>query len=139
VVQVTATQARDISFAEGTIWRRLITHPTTGMLIKTDPTTYRPTTETERHVIARDQHCTFPSCHMPAHRCDLDHIHPYNHHNPAAGGATVPNNLTPLCRRHHRLKHTSNWTITRDTDTGTITWTAPTGHTYTTIPHNYLE
>jgi hypothetical protein len=137
---ITAGQAREIAFAEGTIWRRLIIEPKTGMLVKTDPTTYKPTAETERHVIARDGRCTFPTCQMPAHRCDLDHIQPFNHDDPAAGGQTVPENLGPLCRRHHVMKtHHPGWRVTRDADTGIATWTAPTGHTYTNPSHNYLE
>ncbi|OFA53735.1 HNH endonuclease [Streptomyces fradiae] len=132
---VSATAAREVAFAPGTVWRRLITHPKTGLLIKTDPTTYRPTAEVERHVIARDGRCAFPSCQMPAHRCDLDHIQPFNHHNPAAGGATDPENLMPLCRRHHLLKHRTPWQTERDTTTGEVHWRAPTGHTYTNPPH----
>ncbi|MET7764408.1 DUF222 domain-containing protein [Streptomyces sp. NPDC005393] len=137
---ITAGQAREVAFADGTVWRRLIIEPATGMLIKTDPTTYKPTAETERHVIARDGHCTFPTCHMPAHRCDLDHVEPFNHHNPAAGGQTIPENLAPLCRRHHLMKtHHPGWSLTRNPATGTATWTAPSGHTYTNPPHDYRE
>ncbi|MDW6061672.1 DUF222 domain-containing protein [Streptomyces sp. FXJ1.4098] len=87
---ITAGQARDIAFAEGTIWRRLIIEPKTGMLVKTDPTTYKPTAETERHVIARDGRCTFPTCQMPAHRCDLDHVQPFDHDDPEAGDRPSP-------------------------------------------------
>ncbi|UGY95194.1 HNH endonuclease [Streptomyces gobiensis] len=87
--------------------------------------------------MARDQHCQFPTCHMPAHRSDLDHIHPFNHTHPKAGGQTVPENLIALCRRHHGLKHRAGWTVQRDTTTGHTTWTAPTGHHYTTHPHSY--
>ncbi|MET8214984.1 HNH endonuclease signature motif containing protein [Streptomyces hirsutus] len=132
---ITAGQAREVAFAPSTVWRRLLTHPKTGLLVKTDPTTYRPTAETERHVIARDQHCAFPSCRMPAHRCDLDHIRPFDHRHPERGGQTVPENLQPLCRRHHRLKtHHPGWRVTRDPHSGISTWTAPTGHTYTNTP-----
>ncbi|MGW3623892.1 DUF222 domain-containing protein [Streptomyces sp. NPDC000880] len=135
---ITASQARKIAFAEGTIWRRLIVAPKTGLLIKTDPATYKPTAETERHVIARDGYCTFPSCRMPAHRCDLDHREPFNHDDPEAGGQTVPENLHPLCRRHHRMKTICpDWVIERDPDTGVITWTSPTGHAYENPPHEY--
>lgn len=107
------------------------------MLVKTDPTTYRPTAETVRHVIARDGHCAFPSCRMPAHRCDLDHVQPFDHHAPATGGPTTPGNLIPLCRRHHLLKHRAGWTVERDPATGHTNWTAPTGHAYTNAPHIY--
>ncbi|WP_234439754.1 HNH endonuclease signature motif containing protein [Streptomyces bicolor] len=137
---ITASQARALAFAPGTVWRRLLTAPESGLLIKTDPTTYRPTAETERHVVARDQYCAFPSCRMPAHRCDLDHVRPFNHRDPERGGPTVPDNLQPLCRRHHRLKtHHPGWKVTRDAHTGTSTWTAPTGHTYTNNPPVYRE
>ncbi|KUL38386.1 HNH endonuclease [Streptomyces regalis] len=137
---VAASQARELAFAPGSVWRRLLTAPETGLLIKTDPTTYRPTAETERHVIARDQYCAFPSCRMPAHRCDLDHVRPFDHRHPERGGPTVPENLQPLCRRHHRLKtHHPGWRVSRDLHTGISTWTAPTGHTYTNTPPVYRE
>ncbi|MGW5447489.1 DUF222 domain-containing protein [Streptomyces asiaticus] len=135
---ITAGQARRVAFAKGTVWHRLIIEPKTGLLIKTDPTTYKPTAETERHVIARDAYCTFPTCRMPAHRCDLDHVEPFNHHDRAAGGQTVPENLGALCRRHHRMKtHHPGWAVKRDSRTGATTWTAPTGHRYTNRPHDY--
>ncbi|MGW2524130.1 DUF222 domain-containing protein [Streptomyces sp. NPDC001617] len=137
---ITAGQARELAFAPGTIWRRLLTQPETGLLVKADPMTYRPTAEAARHVVARDRYCAFPSCRMPAHRCDLDHVRPFDHRHPERGGQTVPDNLQPLCRRHHRLKtHHPGWRVTRDPHTGTSTWTAPTGHTYTNTPPVYRE
>ncbi|WP_202539481.1 MULTISPECIES: HNH endonuclease signature motif containing protein [unclassified Streptomyces] len=137
---ITADQARDLAFAPGTVWRRLLTRPATGQLIKADATTYRPTAETARHVRARDRECAFPSCHMPAQRCDVDHVIPFDHEHPERGGPTVPDNLQPLCRRHHRLKtHAKGWTVTRSPSTGTTTWTTPTGHTYANTPRRYRE
>ncbi|MCH5671702.1 HNH endonuclease signature motif containing protein [Streptomyces gilvus] len=134
------SQARELAFAPGTVWRRLITEPETGLLVKTDPTSYRPTAETARHVIARDQYCAFPSCRMPAHRCDLDHVRPFDHRHPERGGQTVPENLQPLCRRHHRLKtHHPGWKVRRDPHGGVAEWTAPTGHRYTNAPPVYRE
>jgi len=126
---VTAAQARRLACAEGTVWRRLLTDPDTGLVVKADPVTYRPTAETARHVVARDGVCMFPSCRMPAHRCDLDHVRPFS-----AGGATVPENLVPLCRRHHLLKHRSRWAVERTARTGVVTWTAPSGHRYLSRP-----
>ena len=38
---ITATQARALAFAPGSVWRRLITSPD-GILLHTDPHTYRP-------------------------------------------------------------------------------------------------
>ncbi|HEV7625344.1 MAG TPA: DUF222 domain-containing protein [Streptomyces sp.] len=136
---ITAAQARRLAFTQDAVWRRLLTHPDTGTVVKTDPVTYKPTAETARHVIARDGVCMFPSCQMPAHRCDLDHVEPFDHQDPQSGGATTPENLIPLCRRHHLLKHRTGWRVEREEESGTVTWTAPTGHHYTTRPLNYRQ
>ncbi|MFC8667289.1 DUF222 domain-containing protein [Streptomyces sp. NPDC057199] len=137
---VTAGQVRDIAFAAGTVWRRLLVQPAGGLLVKSDPTTYKPTAETARHVVARDQYCAFPSCRMPASRCDLDHVRAFDHARPERGGPTTPENLQPLCRRHHRLKtHHPGWRVGRDARTGDAVWTAPTGHTYVNTPPVYRE
>ncbi|WP_260694851.1 HNH endonuclease signature motif containing protein [Streptomyces sp. IB201691-2A2] len=137
---VTAGQVREIAFAAGTVWRRLLVQPASGLLVKTDPLTYKPTAETARHVVARDQYCAFPSCRMPARRCDLDHVRPFDHARPERGGPTTPENLQPLCRRHHRLKtHHPGWRVARDAHTGAAVWTAPTGHTYINTPPVYRE
>jgi hypothetical protein len=75
-------------------------------------------------VRARHLRCTFPGCGRAADTCDVDHVVAW----PA--GATHPGNLQPLCREHHLLKTFCGWTPQLASD-GTVTWTAPTGHTYT--------
>ncbi|MEY9840920.1 hypothetical protein ABH941_006194 [Streptacidiphilus sp. EB103A] len=94
---------------------------------------YRPTAEVTRHVTTRDPHCRFPGCTRPSRHCDLDHVTPFNHANPHTGGPTTPDNLIPLCR-HHLTKHHAGWHIGYNNRTGHVTWTAPTGHTYTDQP-----
>ena len=131
---ITPAQARALAHRPGSTWRRLITHPATGQVLKTDPTTYRPTAEVTRHVTARDPHCRFPGCTRTSRRCDLDHVIPFNHAKPQAGGMTTPDNLIPLCRRHHLTKHRAGWHIGYNSASGNVTWTAPTGHTYTDQP-----
>jgi len=132
---ITAAQARQIAYTRNATWRRLLTTPN-GQLLHVDPRTYRPTASVERLVRLRDQHCTFPVCAMPAARCDLDHITAFNHRRPEAGGASTPQDLHALCRRHHRLKTAGRWNVQRESD-GDIRWDAPTGHHYTTPPENY--
>jgi len=132
---ITAAQAREIAYGRDATWRRLLTAPN-GTLLHTDPHTYKPTASVERLVRLRDRHCTFPGCAMPAPRCDLDHIAPFNHHSPEHGGATVPENLHALCRRHHRLKTAGSWTVQRNGE-GEVVWSAPTGHRYTTRTEPY--
>ena len=41
--------------------------------------------------------------------------------------------LCALCPRHQHLKHDSGWTLTGDPE-GTLIWTSPTGHRYTSEP-----
>ena len=132
---ITAAQAREIAYGRDATWRRLLTAPD-GTLLHTDPHTYKPTASVQRLVRLRDRHCTFPGCAMPAARCDLDHIAPFNHHRPEAGGATVPQNLHALCRRHHRLKTAGTWNVVRGSEGETV-WSAPTGHRYLTRAEPY--
>jgi hypothetical protein len=66
--------------------------------------------------------CRFPSCNVPADRCDLDH------HQPWPNGRTSAQNLDPLCRRHHRGKTFAWLASVRDDDT--VDWTMPDAHRY---------
>jgi hypothetical protein len=92
---------------------------------------YRPSTALDHYVRMRDITCMHPGCDHPAVDADLDHTIPW----PA--GSTHPGNLTPKCRKHHLVKTfftgPTGW-HTRQNPDGTIVWTAPTGHAYTTVP-----
>lgn len=55
-------------------------------------------------------------------RADLDHIEPYDEDGPP--GQTKPENLAPLCRRHHRAKTSPRWRYERLPD-GSYRWHAP--------------
>ncbi|GAB3255786.1 hypothetical protein GCM10027425_16010 [Alteromonas gracilis] len=83
-------------------------------------------------VILRDAECVFPHCHRSSRHADLDHIEPWV--DPAQGGPpgqTRPDNLAPLCRRHHRFKTHTDWTYRRAPD-GSFIWTSPSGLEITT-------
>ncbi len=93
---------------------------------------YRCSPRTERFVRCRDLTCRFPGCDKPAQFCDIDHTVAY------PVGPTHPSNLKCLCRFHHLLKTFWNgvpggWRD-RQLPDGTVIWTSPTGHTYTTYP-----
>ena len=65
----------------------------------------------------RDPRCVFPYCQTHARDCDLDHVVPYV--PPDEGGPpgqTNPQNLAPLCRRHHRAKTAKRWRYERTDD-----------------------
>jgi hypothetical protein len=49
---------------------------------------YRPSRELARFVRSRDGHCQHPGCRVPAQRCHLDHVRPYDHEHPGLGGPT---------------------------------------------------
>ncbi|MCT7371015.1 HNH endonuclease signature motif containing protein [Mycolicibacterium llatzerense] len=92
---------------------------------------YRPSAAIDEFVRMRAMTCMFPGCDQPATACDVDHTVPW----PA--GLTHPGNLSPKCRKHHLLKTfysgPDGWRDRQQPD-GTIVWTAPTGHTYTSVP-----
>ncbi len=93
---------------------------------------YRPSAELERFIRCRDLTCRFPGCDRPAEFTDIDHTIPY------PLGPTHPSNLKCLCRKHHLLKTFWNrWADEQQPD-GTIIWTSPSGHTYTTRPGSRL-
>ncbi|MGH3630796.1 MAG: DUF222 domain-containing protein [Sciscionella sp.] len=106
-------------------WRRILTDPHTGTILDVGRRHYRPPAALAEHIVLRDRSCRFPGCRKPAEHTDLDHTRAYYH-----GGTTSHDNLTALCRRHHRLKHETNWTLTPPTP-GHHTWTTPQGTTHT--------
>ena len=101
---------------------------------------YQPSTALERWIRNRDLTCRFPGCDRRAWFCDVDHTTPFNHHDPSAGGLTVPWDLACYCREHHRLKTfhdgPNGWRDEQLAD-GTIVWTSPTGRVYKTTPAGY--
>jgi hypothetical protein len=135
---IPADQAARI--ATDATWQRLLTDPVTGILTDYSTTAYQPGKILRQAVTARDQTCCFPQCDRPAQRADLDHIHPYDHtldtpaREPGAPGQTRAQNLQPLCRAHHLAKTHDGWDVSRDPETGSTTWTAPTGHSYKRPP-----
>ena len=124
---ITGGQAIALAAHDAT-WRRILTDPA-GNLTEVDRHQYTPPAALADHVRARDQYCVFPGCAVPAEKCDLDHRIPFPR------GATTVENLAALCRRHHRLKHQTGWTLRRRAD-GTHVWTSPQERDYLnpTIP-----
>lgn len=107
-------------------WRRILTDATTGAVLDVGRTTYRPPAALADLVIARDQRCVFPGCTRAAEACDLDHTVSWQN-----GGSTSADNLGPLCRHHHRLKHEQPWHLEQPRP-GHFRWTSPTGRRYET-------
>lgn len=108
-------------------WHRLVTDPASGALLDYGRTTYSPPAALVDFLLARDRTCRFPGCGLPGVRCDIDHGKAWDD-----GGTTCAENCGMLCRRHHRLKTHTGWSMERDPDGG-VTWTSPTG-TWVHVP-----
>jgi len=122
---VIADIARKTAAAQAkTTWDYTVTD--NEAVVTTGTTRYRPSAATRRSVSASYPTCVHPGCRMPVHNCDIDHRHPW-----VQGGPTHHNNLEPLCRHHHMLKHHSAWRLQRQPN-GDHKWTSPLGHTYIT-------
>ena len=107
-------------------WDRVMTDPVTGMVLTVDR--YQASAEQKRFLRARDQHCRFPGCRRPARSCDHDHTQDF-----ALGGLTEICNLACFCKRHHTLKHNTDWTV-RQLPGGALEWTSPAGAHYLEDP-----
>lgn len=81
---------------------------------------YSPSEALRLFCQGRDGTCVFPGCGVDAERCDLDHIVPFDHVDPARGGHTTSDDLADLCRGHHRLKTDGIWAYHRDADGGYV-------------------
>jgi hypothetical protein len=134
-----ADLARQLAADPDSIWRRLLTDPTTGIAAHLDTKKYRPPAAMDDFVRSRDLTCAAPGCRVPATRCDLDHVVPYDHAHPdrrGGAGRTRPDKLRPCCRRHHRMKTFTGWRchIAKDhhgRPTAALVWTSPSGHRWT--------
>ena len=73
-----------------------------------------------------------PGCGIPASRCDLDHSIAWED-----GGHTSLQNLAPLCRGHHRVKHHGRWSVTQ-LDGGALEWISPAGRRYVVQPERRI-
>lgn len=93
---------------------------------------YRPSTALDEWVRGRDLTCRFPGCDRSAAYADFDHTVPW------PGGPTHASGGKLLCRQHHLAKtFWAGWSDVQHPD-GTISWTTPTGRTYTTRPGSAL-
>ncbi len=93
-----------------------------GRLLDTTELGRYPSARLAQAIKLRSGTCRFPTCTVPAERCDLDH------HEPVPHGATSATNMDPFCRRHHRGKTFAWLACTRD-DHG-VDWTMPDAEHY---------
>ncbi len=110
---------------------RVFCHDHTGAVLAVDR--YRPTAELNRFLRVRDERCRFPGCSQKPWRCDIDHTIAHSD-----GGPTSECNLAHLCRRHHTVKHATDWTVLQ-LGNGILQWTSPTGRRYLDKPPTLVQ
>jgi len=110
-------------------WIRVLTHPVTATVLDVDRRSYRVPKALRRWLGVQHPTCIFPGCTRPARGCDIDHRTRW-----ADGGATRADNLGPLCKSEHPIKDETLWSLRRHPETGTLTWTSPTGYTVDADP-----
>ena len=124
---VVADIARQVAeHQRDTQWRWALVDPDTGLAIDGGVTRRRPTTAQRRRTETLRPTCVHPGCRMPAVDCDIDHTTPW-----ADTHTTNTDDLAPLCRYHHRIRHQTRWTY-QARPGGDYTFTSHLGHTYTT-------
>ncbi|UGB35738.1 HNH endonuclease [Microbacterium sp. cx-55] len=123
---IEAETARLLAGTVDEAWDRLITDPVTGAVLHTDARL--ASAPMRRFLGARDRHCRFPGCRVPAIRCEIDHT--VDHH---LGGPTAVDNCEALCQRHHSMKQFTAWRV-RQLGGGVLEWTSPLGATYIDTP-----
>ena len=126
---VPLARARELCGGDGG-WMRILTHPETGAVLSVGRELYRPPAALARLVKWRADRCMAPGCAVPASRCEIDHTLAWGD-----GGATGLDNLAPICRGHHRVKHHGGWRVRQVPDSGgAVEWRSPAGREYTVKP-----
>lgn len=105
--------------------------PTPADELDSTPTAYPAPARLSEFIAVRDRHPVNPTAGLsPAAAGDSDHTISVRN-----GGTTTRDNLTSPTRRWHLLTTHGDWTVERVGRQWR--WTSPSGHTYTTEPHDY--
>ncbi|SDY86624.1 HNH endonuclease signature motif containing protein [Herbiconiux ginsengi] len=112
---------------------RILTDPVKGERLSVGRERYKVPADLRTAVVLDDETCRFPGCTRRADRCDLDHTTDW-----AKGGETSLANLAALCRRHHTLKHQTDWRV-RSGEGRALHWTSPAGAEHTTRPPDHTR
>ncbi|MDQ0756848.1 DUF222 domain-containing protein [Arthrobacter sp. B3I4] len=104
---------------------RVLVDPRDGAPLEIGRKSYRPSKALRQWLRLRDAKCSFPGCNNASLDNETDHLLAW-----ADGGTTGIANLGQACRKHHRLKHATNWTPAAADKDHPPGWTSPTGRTY---------
>lgn len=128
---IDAETARRLA-GNATSFVRLLVHPETGAVLSVGRDRYVVPSDLKNALRVRHSTCAFVGCSRSAEFCDLDHTVDW-----ARDGTTSYDNLAPLCRGHHTVKHHTAWTVTQEPGgSGRLTWTSPAGRSYVRSPES---
>ena len=100
------------------------------MVLSVGRTQYSPPASLKRLVKWRADRCMAPDAGCRHRRCEVDHTIAWEH-----GGDTALENLAPLCKGHHKVKHHGGWHLKQIPDSGgAVEWTSPPGRSYVVKP-----
>ncbi|MDO5629392.1 MAG: hypothetical protein Q4G43_13830 [Mobilicoccus sp.] len=126
---------RDIAFAAGSTWRRLVTDPLTGYMVDLHVKGYTIGGDLRERIFARDRVSRTPGSMRPARACDIDHDIDY-----AAGGPSSESNASAKARRGHNYKTRRTWRAWREPKVhGDIIWTTGAQRIYVSTPFDYRD
>jgi hypothetical protein len=114
--------------ADAPSFRRVFVDPITGIDMNMDRNTYRPTAAQREWLRRQHPDCASPTCSIRIGESDIDHTTDWHF-----DGLTNMDNLAPLSRGHHTLKHKTKIILTR-TENGRPVWKMPTGFERETDP-----
>ncbi|WP_209324456.1 HNH endonuclease signature motif containing protein [Brevibacterium renqingii] len=112
---IPASVARSIA-GQCSTWTRIMTDPVTGTPLDARAQSYRIPMDVRLPLTAKWRGCTMPGCTRDAETSEVDHIIPFDHDSPAAGGQTSFENTHPLCRPHHQAKTDRKFSIRKTSD-----------------------
>ena len=93
---IPATVARSIA-GECSTWVRIMTDPVTGTPLDARAQSYRIPADVRLPLTAKWRACTMPGCTRSAEKAEVDHIIPFDHDHPEAGGQTTFEYTHNLC------------------------------------------
>ena len=128
---IDAETARRVA-ATAKSFTRILIHPETSAVLSVGKTRYTVPADLKKWLEIRDGTCRFPGCTRQARNSEIDHTHDWQYN-----GETRWDNLAHLCKRSHRLKTESGWTVKQTAD-GIMHWTSPAGKHYATHPATRL-
>ncbi|MEW9873263.1 DUF222 domain-containing protein [Arthrobacter sp. HS15c] len=129
---IPASMARKLVADGASSFRRVLTDPRNGAPLEIGRNSYPIPAAMRQWLRLRDRKCSFPGCNNQSLDNEADHILAW-----ADGGTTGITNLESVCRKHHRLKHTTGWTPTDASTHKPPGWTSPTGRHYQSEHHDW--